>query len=352
MSLPVRTTFDDLVQICTYFSTKAAGATPREAAAVLDARLLDSRKTSALKFWGLIEEEEDRLKLTEPGRRVAKGESYRNAALLEIIRKIPAYNTIVERAAHKSENEISALDVAANWHDYFKGVVSDNNETLKEQAICFFQLALGAGLGTLIVGRKGSSTRFQFEKSNLLAYISQPSNIATTSIPATEEEILPDPSSSPISEAVSRASYLGQGIFIAHGKNKKPLEQLKHILDQFKVAYKVAVEEPNLGRPISAKVRATMEACNCAILIFTADEEFNDKDGHAVWRPSENVIYELGAASYLYENRVVIMKEEDVKFPSNFQDIGYISFVKDQLEAKAMEIIKELVGFDILKITT
>ena len=145
---------------------------------------------------------------------------------------------------------------------------------------------------------------------------------------------------------------LGQAIFIAHGKNKKPVEQLKKILEQFRIPYKVAVEEPNLGRPIGNKVREIMEACNCAILIFTADEEFRDKDGNVIWRPSENVAYELGAAGYLYDSRMVIMKEEDVTFPSNFQDIGYISFDKDQLEAKAMDILKELIGFGIVRVST
>ena len=95
-----------------------------------------------------------------------------------------------------------------------------------------------------------------------------------------------------------------------------------------------------------------MNSCNCAILIFTADEEFQDKDGNTVWRPSENVVHELGAAAYLYDNRIVIMKEEGVTFPTNFQDLGYISFKKDELDAKTMDILKELVGFGILKIST
>jgi len=95
-----------------------------------------------------------------------------------------------------------------------------------------------------------------------------------------------------------------------------------------------------------------MGSCNCAIVIFTADEEFYDKDGNPVWRPSENVIYELGASGYLYDNRLVIMKEDKVSFPSDFQDIGYIPFETDQLGAKAMDIVKELIGFGILKIST
>jgi CAP12/Pycsar effector protein, TIR domain len=144
----------------------------------------------------------------------------------------------------------------------------------------------------------------------------------------------------------------GQGIFIAHGKNKKPLDQLKRILDQFRIPYKVAIDEPNLGRPIGAKVKEIMESCNCAILIFTADEEFQDKNGNPVWRPSENVVYELGASGFLYGSRIVILKEDIVEFPTNFRDLGHISFVRDQLEAKSMDLLRELIGFGIVKVST
>ena len=145
---------------------------------------------------------------------------------------------------------------------------------------------------------------------------------------------------------------LGQGIFVGHGKNKKALEQLKKLLDQFKIPYKVAVEEPNLGRPIGEKVKEVMQSCNCAILVFTADEEFRTVAGETIWRSSENVVHELGASGYLYGKRIVIMKEDIVDFPSNFKDLGYISFAKDQLEAKALDVLKELIGFGIVKVST
>jgi hypothetical protein len=43
-----------------------------------------------------------------------------------------------------------------------------------------------------------------------------------------------------------------------------------------------------------------MKQCGAAILLFTPDEELRDLDGNAVWRPSQNVGHELGAASMLY----------------------------------------------------
>lgn len=169
--------------------------------------------------------------------------------------------------------------------------------------------------------------------------------------PVAEDSLtdLPPPTDS---DAARATKELGQGIFVAHGKNKKPLEQLKKILDQFRIPFKIATEEPNLGRPIGAKVKEIMEACNCAILIFTADEEFQNKEGQSIWRPSENVVYELGASGYLYGSRIVILKEEGVEFPTNFRDLGYISFTKDHLEAKAMDVLKELIGFGIVKVST
>jgi len=59
-----------------------------------------------------------------------------------------------------------------------------------------------------------------------------------------------------------------------------------------------------------------------------------------------------------YENQLAprragARREEDsVQFPTNFRELGYISFAKDQLEAKAMEILKELIGFGIVKVST
>lgn len=142
-------------------------------------------------------------------------------------------------------------------------------------------------------------------------------------------------------------------VFIAHGKNRAPLDQLKDMLNQFKVKYAVAVDEPHVGRPISAKVANLMrDECSSAIFIFTADERFlrEDTEGNTIegWHPSENVVYELGAASVLYDRRIVIFKEKRVTFPSDFSDLGYIEFESDQLVVQMGNLFKELVALDIL----
>lgn len=348
MSLPIRTTVDDIQDVCNYLATKPTGATLAEAKAVLDSKRLDPRKLNALRSWGLIEDQDDRMKVTQRGRDLLKSENELRTVLSDVIRNTPPYLAIIERATHRHEDALASTEVAAHWHKHFRDEASDSEKILRDQAVCFFQVASGAGLGKVIRGGGGQPTRFSFAAEALNRFAKYGERLAEGPPPDAGE-------AGQAAQAEPKApdtTRLGQGIFIAHGKNKKPLEQLKRILEKFGIQCRVAVDEPSLGRPISGKVRDVMKSCNCAIVIFTADEEFTDSEGNTVWRPSENVVYELGAAAYLYDNRIVIMKEDRVSFPTNFRDIGYISFEEDQLEAKATEILAELIGFGIVKVST
>lgn len=141
-------------------------------------------------------------------------------------------------------------------------------------------------------------------------------------------------------------------LFVAHGKKHKPLEDLKKILDEFKIPYKVAIDEANKGRPISAKVAELMNECSAGIFIFTKDEKFfvEGKEGHEeIWRPSENVVYELGAASIKWERKIIIVREDGVNFPSDFSDLGYVTFKDGEISSKALEILKELIALGLVR---
>ncbi len=159
----------------------------------------------------------------------------------------------------------------------------------------------------------------------------------------------PDTSTHRSSQTESRAP---KPIFVGHGRNKTPLQQLQKLLTTFQIPHKVVIDEPNLGRPIPQKVRDAIVECGSAILIFTRDEKLFDENGTEVWRPSENVVHELGAASFSYGDRIVIFKEKGLNFPTNFQSIGYIEFDSDDLQARTADLLKELIGFGLVKVTT
>lgn len=178
---------------------------------------------------------------------------------------------------------------------------------------------------------------------------------SSNNVSGVEAEELPLPNSDKevINENIrsnprQNSSTAPKPIFIAHGKNKKPLNQLIAILDGFNVPYKVAVNEANAGRPIPQKIKDLMNECGSAIFIFSKDGENSMETGETI--PNLNVVFELGASSVLYGEKVVIFKEDGLKFPSDFDSLGYISFEQDKLDAQAMNLFKELISMGFLKV--
>jgi predicted nucleotide-binding protein len=185
---------------------------------------------------------------------------------------------------------------------------------------------------------------------------------ASTEPPDSDDDVSPPPppisvqpsaevKGPPLAASATAAASAPKPIFVGHGKNKAPLLQLQRLLTSFQIPHKVVVDEANLGRPISQKVKETIEECGSAILIFTRDERFLDVSGNEVWRPSENVVHELGATSFAYGDRIVIFKEKGLHFPTNFQSIGYIEFEADDIQARTADLLKELIGFGLVRVT-
>jgi predicted nucleotide-binding protein len=156
--------------------------------------------------------------------------------------------------------------------------------------------------------------------------------------------------SPPPAPAVAPAPASSRQFFIAHGKDKDALAQLQTFLRDLDVPYVVAEEEPNAGRPISQKIADLMRSCSAGIFIFSGDEEITDAKGDTVRRPRPNVVFELGAASFQYGQRIVIFKEQGVEFPTDFRDLGYIEYEKGRLGAKSMELLRELIKLKAVRV--
>jgi hypothetical protein len=199
----------------------------------------------------------------------------------------------------------------------------------------------------------GGSPHILIDTSTVLREPAPPNDEIDDGEPKTPEIVPPAPTPEVSQPLVApRAGIaLPRPIFVGHGRNKAPLQQLQRLLTTFQIPHKVVVDEANLGRPISQKVKDTIDECGSAILIFTKDEKFFDADGNEIWRPSENVIHELGATSFVYGDRIVIFKEKGLNFPSNFQSIGYIEFESNDLAARTADLLKELIGFGLVKVT-
>jgi len=351
MGLPIRTTIADVDALCGYLITKPTGATLPEAKAVLDSKILDGRKISALKIWGLLDDTSGKMLITDRGRLVGKDKGARRAeGLREAVASIPPYRAIVERAVHRSELTLSAVDVAAHWHQHFKADTSESDKTLNDQAVCFFQLAEGADLGKMVVGRRSQPTRFEFDGANArsLAEGDVPSvlhddPVEDESVDYSRYNAEPEQSSVPteIFHRSESSSERGNRVFITHGKNKKILEQVKELVAFGKFEPVVAQERETAAKPVPEKVMDDMRACHAAVIHVGSEGFLLNSNGDQVPQINGNVLIEIGAAMALYSRNFILLVEEGVTLPSNLQGLYECRYSEDELNMPAtMKLLK------------
>lgn len=348
MALPIRTTVGDIEAVLFYLATKPTGATTAEAKAVLDAKVLDGRKLNALKFWGLIEDSDGKMRLTDTGRKFAKDKGVRKAQVLrEIVGKIKPYAAVVERAVHKGEFTVTATEVAAHWHQHFNAEVSDNDKILNDQAVCFFQIAEGGDLGALVIGRKGQPTRFDFDSSSARTFVEGGS--FESIVEEDRKEISDRKSEEAHAESRGKAEITapekskqkGNRVFITHGRNKTILQQVKEIVAYGKFEPVVAQEHETAARPVPEKVMDDMRSCQAAVIHVSSEGVLKDKDGKEHTQINGNVLIEIGAAMALYGKQFILLVEEGIKLPSNLQGLYECRYQGNELSGEAtMKLLK------------
>ena len=351
MSLPIRTTIDDIDAVCGYLVTKPTGATLAEAKAVVDKKHLDSRKLTALRFWGLIEDGADKVRVTDLGRRcVIDSGSTRSEALREVIRHITPYRAAVERAVHRREEAIVSTALAAHWYEHFKSDVSDHDKILNDQAICFFHIAQGADLGTLTIGRRGMPTRFDVDADTTRTFMDG-STVDTQHDVITEESTENgdltgvadvDFGHGKVGDLVAHSNR----VFITHGNNRKILDQVKELVAYGKYEPVVAIEHETAAKPVPQKVMDDMRTCRAAVIHVSAEGILYDEDRNRIPQINETVLIEIGAAMALYGTKFVLLVEEGLTLPSNLQGLYECRYDGNELNMTAtMKLLKAFSEF-------
>ena len=149
---------------------------------------------------------------------------------------------------------------------------------------------------------------------------------------------------------------LKKEVFISHGKDLKPLNELKNIIVDFGLVPVVLSEQPSGGKTVMEKLEAYSDV-GYAFVILTPDDLGGFVEVGSKWsrprrlrkflrtarnRPRQNVILEFGFfVGKLGRNRVTCLLKKPVEQPSDMQGIVYLSF-KESLEEIKAEILNEL----------
>jgi CAP12/Pycsar effector protein, TIR domain len=349
MALPVKTTADDVRAIAKYLKTKPTGATVAEVKAI-DKQLADGRKLAAFVAWSLVSREDGMLKLSERGWLLARHPDRAQEVFRGIIGQVRPYRSAIEWAHHQDLDSLDANDIASHWHEHHLSSVGDANEnTLRNNAVCFFNIAEAAELGTMTLGRGGNPTRLSIDKGEVAAYVEvgpanppwedpEPTALAGDTDPEDEvhiaEKVPPDEPQAP--EPLR--------VFISHGSNTDVVEQIEVMLGLADIQAEIAEVEETAAIPVPEKVLNSMRRCGAGIIAVTVDEGRKDDEGN--YTLNENVLIEIGAAFVLYDQRVVLLWDKRLAVPSNVQGLYRCEFEGDELSWSAgMKLMKAIQGF-------
>jgi predicted nucleotide-binding protein len=351
MSLPLKTTADDVRAMAKYLKTKPTGASVAEVKAVSKS-LADGRKLTALAGWGIIIRNDGGMRLGERGSTLVRHPDREQEVFQGILGHVRPYQSALEWAHHQEMDALDTNDVAAHWHEHHHNAVGEANEnTLRENAVCFFNVAEAAGLGKITVGRGGHATRLGLDKQRLAAYVeSGPSdppwqsddNEAEPEASPESSEAENEPEEVPAAAEAKAAEPLR--VFISHGSNNDIVEQIEVMLDVANIEAEIAEAEETTAIPVPEKVLNSMRRCSAGIIAVTVDEGRKDDEGN--YTLNENVLIEIGAAFVLYDRRVVLLWDKRLTVPSNVQGLYRCEFEGDELSWSAgMKMMKAIQDF-------
>jgi CAP12/Pycsar effector protein, TIR domain len=252
------------------------------------------------------------------------------------------------------------VDIAAQWHQFHADALGTTNEnTIKDNAVCFFNICQAAGLGKLTLGRKGSPTRLTINREELRAHIeSGPSappwtDPSLAQLPVLSEETTTIGQSAKEQNGERKEELPGRPsaaqrvrIFISHGGDMEMVEQVQTMLGLADMDGEVAEKEETTAIPVPEKVFAAMRRCNAGIIVVAVDE--TNKDDKGKYALNDNVLIEIGAAFVLYDRRVVLLWDKRLQVPSNLQGLYRCEYEGNELSWGAgMKLMRAIQKFKV-----
>jgi len=369
MALPLKTTDDDVRQIVAYFKTKATGATVTEAKSAVKQQLVDPRKMSAYRLWGILTKEGDRYKLAPRGWELARKPEREEAVFRQIIDSVAPYRSVTEWMFHQDLDSVTVIDVASHWHEHHLASLGADvkDATIRENAVSFFRLCEAAGLGKVVLGRGGNPTRLEIDRSRLKEFIeagpSEPPWVESVEeIDADADDTVAMPSGVEESQETGEVSEEEEQdganqrppppptpperlrAFISHGKNMEIVEQVQTLLELAEIDSEIAEEEETTAIPVPEKVFNAMRRCQAGIIVVSVEEGRKNENGQ--YTLNDNVLIEIGAAFVLYDKRLVLVWDKRLPVPSNLQGLYRCEYEGDELTLGAgMKMAKAIQQF-------
>ena len=140
----------------------------------------------------------------------------------------------------------------------------------------------------------------------------------------------------------------GGKVFIGHGGNSKAVEFVESVLHGFGISYETGEGYGSDNRPVPARVSDQMRSCSAAILVFGGKDDTDDGDETT---SAESMQYQIGAASALYGDRLVILREFDVERSyDGAGDLPSVAFERENPDEAGLALLRGLQRAGVVRV--
>ena len=140
----------------------------------------------------------------------------------------------------------------------------------------------------------------------------------------------------------------GGRVFLGQIGDSEALQLVKATLDEFGIPYGTAEAEEGDAQPVPAQVSEEMRSCTAAILVFAGDDTPKGKGGPTA---GDRVLYQLGAASVLYGDKVVVFSEAGLRLAGDVSGLGKVVYDTAKPQEAGLALIRELHRAGVIKVS-
>jgi hypothetical protein len=342
-TLPLLATANDLRELIRYLKKQPEGVTIVEALGEVKKRILDPRKISAYEAWGVVNRAGDWLSLSPLGWEFARKLALEAALFRSILDRIESYRSVLEHAHSQQLKLITHEDIARFWRTHFSEALDLHQpKTVEGNVISFLHLCQAAELGSLTVGKRGQPARLRVDGEELEVYIRarwEPAGLEQAPSeagprPATRTVRLVQ--SAPLSAAAAPLR-----IFLSLHPAHKNAAQLQSLLALVGIESELLERGAGASLTMSESAFATMRRCDAGLFVVTVADCVPGENGNLVLKPE--VQAEISAAYLFYNRRVLLLWEQDIPFPSDWQNLQHCLFAGDDLTwEEGLQLTKSL----------
>lgn len=342
-ALPVLATPGDLREAVQYLKRKPTGVSLVEALADAKRRVFEPRKVATYEAWGIVARRGERLYLTRRGREFARTLEPETHAYRALLDSNPLYRAALAWIERQGLDLVTYSDVAAYLKEEFGPLLAAAGpKGAEEGVVCFFHLCQAAELGTLTIGKRGQPARMRVEREGLEVYVAGHAAADRPTPHPREEADEPAGKDEEFGDSQS-----GRCLFISYGG------QPAHLVAQIQTVFELAGIKSHASERAphdSSAVLVTDEAaevmrrCDAALVLLSKEDCRPDGSGSST--VSQRVLVEIGAASVLYERRVLLLVEGPAEPPAGLASLPHVTLGEGGLTWEVgIELLKAVRGF-------